>query len=120
MEKVLFDDFFEAGNHSVLLTYAGDDNYYGIYNYYVDFSVKESPDLDADAEVNDNLVGINATVNKTATGNITFIIYDENDVVVKNVTVEIEFGAGIIQLYFQKEITHTVLNTPVMMYSMIL
>jgi len=85
----------EQGNLSFVLDYTGDDNYYGFYEYYVDFFIKYDSDLKVDAKVNEfGQIVIDATVNKTASGNITFIIKNADTNETINLTVAVENGAA--------------------------
>ena len=85
----------EQGNLSFVLDYTGDDNYYGFYEYYVDFFIKYDSDLKVDVKVNEfGQIVIDATVNKTASGNITFIIKNADTNETINLTVAVENGAA--------------------------
>ena len=80
----------EYGNVSLVFDYDGDENYYGFYQHYVDFFIKYDPNLTARAYVNNyGAICSVATLNKNATGNITFIIVDSNDEPIDEFTVVI-------------------------------
>ena len=70
----------ETGDITLVADYDGDANYYGFYEYYIDFFIKYDPNLTVKSEVNEyGMIVIEATINDTATGEITFVIYDSND-----------------------------------------
>ena len=80
----------EYGNVSLVFDYDGDENYYGFYQYYVDFFIKYDANLTARAYVdNYGAICAVATLNKSATGNITFIIVDYYDENIAECTVDI-------------------------------
>ncbi len=44
---VVIDEIFGNGKQTILVTYPGDDNYYGFYEYYIDFFVKSTSFISA-------------------------------------------------------------------------
>ena len=67
--KVLVDEIFDNGDQSVLLTYDGDDSYYGVYEHYVDFFVKASSFI--------TVKPVSVVYNKDA--KVTVTLTDNND-----------------------------------------
>ena len=66
---VVIDEIFDNGEQSVLLTYDGDDKYYGFYNVYADFYVKAS-----------SFIKVNpVTVVYQNTAKVTVTLTDNND-----------------------------------------
>ena len=72
--KVLVDEIFDNGEQSVLLTYDGDDTYYGVYEHYVDFFVKASSFI--------TVKPVSVVYNKDA--KVTVTLTDNNDKKGKN------------------------------------
>ena len=66
---VVIDEIFDNGLQSVLLTYDGDDKYYGFYDVHADFFVKTSSFISA-KDVN---------VVYQNNGKVTVTLYDNND-----------------------------------------
>jgi len=67
--KVVIDEIFDNGEQSVLLTYDGDDKYYGFYDVYADFYVKAS-----------SFIKVNpVTVVYQNTAKVTVTLTDNND-----------------------------------------
>lgn len=66
---VVIDEIFDNGPQSILLTYDGDDKYYGFYDVYADFFVKTSSFISA-KDVN---------VVYQNNGKVTVTLYDNND-----------------------------------------
>ena len=66
---VVIDEIFDNGEQSVLLTYDGDDKYYGFYEVYADFYVKAS-----------SFIKVNpVTVVYQNTAKVTVTLTDNND-----------------------------------------
>ena len=66
---VVIDEIFDNGEQSVLLTYDGDDKYYGFYDVYADFYVKAS-----------SFIKVNpVTVVYQNTAKVTVTLTDNND-----------------------------------------
>ena len=75
--KVEINDTFPTlkGDVSLVLDYDGDNNYFGFYEYFIDFFIKYDPNLNIQAKVNDyGIIDVTANVNNTATGIINVII----------------------------------------------
>ncbi|MEE1150485.1 MAG: hypothetical protein UH242_05955 [Methanobrevibacter sp.] len=66
---VVIDEIFDNGEQSVLLTYDGDDKYYGFFDVYADFYVKASSFIKAKS----------VTVVYQNTGKVTVTLTDNND-----------------------------------------
>lgn len=77
---VVIDEIFDNGPQSILLTYDGDDKYYGFYDVYADFFVKTSSFISA-KDVN---------VVYQNNGKVTVTLYDNNDGKGKNPIVNAE------------------------------
>ena len=77
---VVIDEIFDNGDQSILLTYDGDDKYYGFYDVYAYFFVKTSSFISA-KDVN---------VVYQNNGKVTVTLYDNNDGKGKNPIVNAE------------------------------
>lgn len=86
----------EKGPLSLVLDYDGDGNYYGFYEYYVDFFIKYDPNFDAQAKVNDyGGIEVLANLNKTATGKITVTIKNSTGDIVVSGSEDIVNGSAL-------------------------
>ncbi|WP_458454138.1 beta strand repeat-containing protein [Methanobrevibacter sp.] len=70
---VVIDEIFGNGKQTILVTYPGDDNYYGFYEYYIDFFVKSTSFISAKATSvvyqNNGKVTVTLTNNDDGKGN---------------------------------------------------
>ncbi|WP_296874288.1 hypothetical protein [uncultured Methanobrevibacter sp.] len=78
-DKCPFQFELDKGTYEVKVIYSGDEKYYGnIESDYIEIN-KETTEVEIESTVDEyGIVLINVTLNKTATGNVTFIFINNN------------------------------------------
>ena len=71
---VTIKDIYTPGNYTVQILWDGDDNYYGIYEYFIDFTVKYTPSVNHTVSVDHGYVTVTLSLPADATGNVTYYI----------------------------------------------